>query len=201
MNNYFQTAKVKAPKPSEHVLLYSYSNIMSEVEEVAKQIKTLVRDKGYRYNDISVLTGNIELYKIYISAIFSEYGIAYFLDAKRSINTNPLVSMIVNLLEVITSSWSYKSMMALLKSDMLPINKADVDYVENYILAQGINRKYKWQKVWEFGDKTWDYDRLNDIREQVIAMLSIIENKLNGKIIISEATIAVYEFLESMFRL
>ncbi|OOB78342.1 MAG: hypothetical protein BEN18_07665 [Epulopiscium sp. Nuni2H_MBin001] len=202
--NYFKTAKINCAKVSDVVSLYCYRNISLEVEEVAKQIKSLVRDNGYRYNDISVLTGDVEAYKIYIDTTFTEYGIPHFLDINRSIYTNALVSMIISLLDVITTSWSYKSMMALLKSDMLPIKRADVDYLENYILAQGINRKNKWQDSWQYGDSSWDFERLNNLRLEISSMLSELETNFNanknknGRLNILDATTVLYRFLEQL---
>ncbi len=36
--------------------------------------------------------GDVNTYKIYISATFGEFGIPYFLDSQRSIHTNAMVS-------------------------------------------------------------------------------------------------------------
>ena len=59
----------KYEKQPENLSLFLAKNQYSEIEEVAKNILKLVRDEGYRYRDISVITKNIATFSI------SEYGL------------------------------------------------------------------------------------------------------------------------------
>ncbi|OON98754.1 MAG: hypothetical protein ATN35_00655 [Epulopiscium sp. Nele67-Bin004] len=201
--NYFNTFQVKQPKNGDSVKLYAYSSLMAEVETVACQIKQLVRDENYRYRDIVILVGDISVYRSYISSTFAEYDIPYFLDTKRNIHTNPLVQMVINLLDVIATSWSYNSMMSLLKTGMLNID--DIDYLENYVIAQGIRRKKQWKDIWQYGDQSWDFKRLNNTREIIDGILTKFEDAINkekntrGRVHISKLVSLVYKFLEEHF--
>ncbi len=200
---YFNTYQIKEAKNSDSVKLYAYSSLMSEVETVACQIKQLARDEKYRYRDIVILVGDISLYRSYISSTFAEYDIPYFLDTKRNIHTNPLVQIIINLLDVVSTSWSYNSVMSLLKINMINID--DVDYLENYIIAQGIRRKKQWKELWQYGDQDWDFERLNNTRHLVDTILTKFEDDINkcksarGRVKISNLISLIYNFLEEHF--
>ena len=65
------------------IRLYKANNSYSEIEWIANDILKLVRDKGYRYNDIAVVCRDIDNYDKITSVIFNEYNIPYFLDKKR----------------------------------------------------------------------------------------------------------------------
>ncbi|OON92709.1 MAG: hypothetical protein ATN33_00645 [Epulopiscium sp. Nele67-Bin001] len=200
--HYFHTFKINNPIPNEDVLLLMHKNIRTEVSETAKRIKELVRDKNYRYNNIVVLMGNIKTYQPYISSTFAEYNIPYFLDIKRSIHTNSLVALIINLLGIVTSSWNYNFIMSFLKLEMIGLPRKDIDYLENYILAQGIKRKNKWQDEWKFGDKEWDYEKLNQSRIYNVNTITSFEKNINsyknklGRINVLDITKILYQFLE-----
>ncbi|OON94317.1 MAG: hypothetical protein ATN31_03810 [Candidatus Epulonipiscioides saccharophilum] len=119
LNNYFSAHKVDIPRHSNNVTLMACNNLEDEVVFVAQNIKKFIRDKGYRYNDIAIIMGNINLYRSHITTIFQEYEIPYFLDETRNIQANPAVNLIINLLEVIAGHWNLNAILAFLKSDML----------------------------------------------------------------------------------
>ncbi|ONI46044.1 hypothetical protein AN641_02530 [Candidatus Epulonipiscioides gigas] len=201
-NNYFSAHIIKNAKNSERVKLFLCKNLEEETELIAKNIKKLVRDENYRYKDISIITGDINLYYSHINTIFAEYEIPYFLDKTRYIHTNPLVRLILNLLDVLKNSWNLNSILPFLKSNMLGFEIEDIDYLENYLYAQGINSKSKWQKEWTFGEESTDFIKLNELRNQVNEIILTVENNikkrtLKRKISISNLCIVIYEFLDN----
>ncbi|OOB77617.1 MAG: hypothetical protein BEN19_01820 [Epulopiscium sp. Nuni2H_MBin003] len=199
--NYFNTYKIKSAKNSESVKLYKYKNMRVEVENVAKQIKHLVRDKNYYYSDIAIVTGDINLYRSTITDLFKEYEIPYFLDQKRLVHTCSLVSLILNLLDVLSSRWTHNIIMSLLKCYILPVD--DIDYLENYIITYGISTKKRWQEEWQVGTDKFDLQRLNVARNQVVTLINNIETKINtykknGKVLVKDLCRIMYEFLEDI---
>ena len=81
----------KYDKTVENLQLFLAKNQYSEIEEVAKKILKLVRDEGYRYKDISIITKNIETYSSLAKAIFSKYEIPIFIDENRDLNQNIII--------------------------------------------------------------------------------------------------------------
>ena len=201
--NYLKYYGKPYPHSNEAVCLRTYRSRSEEVEAVARQIVTLIRDQGYRYHDCALIVGDLPAYQTQIESLFKEYEIPYFLDAKRNIHTNSLVAAIEHVLEVLTSGYSYKSMMGLLRTYMLPISKEDIDLLENTVLAYGIKGKKKWQMPWVFDKNEERQEKVNAIREAILAPISALEERLKkakseGKLDVRTITTAIYYFLEDI---
>jgi len=67
---------------TKDISLFSSVNIFAEVEACARDIVRLCRDRGMRYREIAVVTGNLDGYEKLIEAVFSEYGIHALLTGK-----------------------------------------------------------------------------------------------------------------------
>jgi len=89
----------------DNIELFLANNQYSEIEHVGEEIVKLVRDKGYRYNDISVITKNIEGYANLCKAIFNKYNIPVFIDEKKDLSQNILVRYIKWIANEMTIKW------------------------------------------------------------------------------------------------
>ncbi len=202
--NYFNTYTVPFNEKAEHLSLELYTNKNEELERTAQTISELISNKGYRYHDIAIMVGDLCTYKSSIQSVFKEYDIPYFLDMKRNIRTNSLVASIESVLEVITSNYSYKSMMSLLRTYMLSPDMEDVDLLDNYILAYGIKGKKKWHEVWSSDlEEIAQQERINAIRESVLKPIDALEGRIkeltsNGHIQVVDMTRSIYYFLEDI---
>lgn len=188
---------------SEQIKIYAYPSKNEEIEEVAKEILRLVRDEEYRYHDIGIIVGDLGAYKSHIESILREYDMPYFLDMKRSIHTNSLVAVIEAVLEVITTGYSYKSIMALLRTELLNIEREAIDLLENYLLAYGIKGKKKWHETWIFTLEELNLEKINRIRERILEPIDQLEKRLKetrakGKLTVQDITSALYYFLEDI---
>ena len=189
---------------NDAIKLKTYTCRMEEVEETAKQIVQLIREEGYRYHDMAIIVGDVAEYKSLIQSIFKEYEIPYFLDVKRNIHTNSLVACMENVLDVVTGSYSYKSMMSLLRTYMLPIAREDIDRLENYILANGIKGKKKWQVQWENEDiESEELARINATREAILEPIANLEayiksHRKDGQVQVVELTKGLFYFLQEI---
>lgn len=183
--------------------LYTSINKYSEVEETARDIVKICREKGIRYKDIAVITGDLEGYEKIVSAVFNEYEIPYFIDGKRDINTNPLIVLIVTAVEILSKNWSYDSIFRYLKCGIINIEREDIDKLENYVLANGI-RGNKWTQEedwnWKFNYLVKDNEEenllnINTSRKKINAPLIVLESKLKKAVNAREMCIALYEYL------
>lgn len=175
---------------NEDIRIYKANNAYDEMEYVAKEILSLVRDKNYRYKDISVVCRNIEEYEKVIAIVLNEYNIPFFLDKKIDILSNPLVVLILSSIEISIKNWSYESVFKYLKSGLTGISIKEIDALENYVLANGI-KGYKWT-----GElKEEDEDDNIKIMKRVLEPLITFHNKITGNKTIREICTAIYEFL------
>lgn len=141
--NFFNNSITEYKKETKNIRLYKANNTYDEIEEVAKTILKLVRDKEYRYRDIAVVCREVNVYEKIISVILNQYEIPYFLDKKREIINNPLIVLITAVFDIFNTNWSYESVFKYLKSGLVGIETEYIDKLENYALAKGI-KGHKW---------------------------------------------------------
>lgn len=190
--------------------LFSSVNMFSEIEAAAGDILRLCRDKGLRYRDIAVVTRNLADYEKLIEIIFAEYGIPCFLDRKEEISNNPLIRLIISMLDIFNDNWSYDSVFRYLKTGMTGIDQGSIDRLENYVLACGI-RASRWtdEQDWRMSpnlfpdrknleDQKILLEDINHIRALVSAPLLEFRKKTRGRKKASEFCTALYDFLCSL---
>lgn len=172
----------------------------SEIIETAKNILHFCRDNGYRYNDIAVISGDLDSYENLIRAIFSEYEIPYFIDKKREISSNPLIIYVIASVEILARNWSYESIFRYLKCGLLNIDMGEIDILENYVLASGIKgkrwiQKEPWKVIKGSSLSEEEIDSINATRLKIVEPLIELDKRLkNGKNARKMCT-AIYEFL------
>ncbi|MGU9102987.1 helicase-exonuclease AddAB subunit AddB [Clostridium perfringens] len=193
--------------------LYRANNNYDEIEFVAKDILRLVREKQYRFKDISVICRDVDNYEKVVSAIFAEYEIPYYIDKKIDIASNPLIVFINSAVDIISKNWTYESMFKYLKTGLIKefrgVEGAElIDELENYVLAYGIKGK-KWIEEWinysssilkeeEISEENKQrLERLNDIRETIVTPLDEFNKECKGKKTLKEFATILYEFLDS----
>ncbi|MGA9227202.1 MAG: 3'-5' exonuclease, partial [Mesobacillus sp.] len=139
------------------------ANRRAEIEGVARKIRGLAREKGYRYRDIAVLMRGSD-YREVLETIFDDYGLPYFIDQKRNMLNHPLVELVRSSLETVLGNWRYEPIFRAVKTDLLfpagaNINKMreQMDILENYALAYGIQGE-KWTKK-----DRWKYRRIRGL--------------------------------------
>lgn len=150
-----------------------------EVSFVCRRIKELVRTKGYAYRDIAVVTGELSEYADLLAAEFSGHGIPFFIDQTNGIVLNPFVEGIRSALQVLLKNFSYESVFHYLRSGITALPMEDVDLLENYVRAAGVRGKKKYAELFtrhtrETGGDGERLMRLNEIREQFLASLSVL---------------------------
>ncbi len=145
------------------VRLISATNPLAELEFVAREILKLVRDCGLRFRDITVEARDLSEYAGMLPLVFRDHAIPFFLDAKRSLSHHPLSELIRAALDVVLTNWSFESVMRYLKTDLVPVDRSEVDVLENYVLSHGIVGE-KW-----IAPEPWKYARKYLAREEEAA--------------------------------
>ncbi len=177
-----------------HLELFASVNINSEIEYVAAQILQLVREQGYRWNDLAVVCNNMDAYGSIFKRVFDEYSIPFFIDQKRDIMSNPLIQLILSSLEVIRRGYRYEDVFSFLKTGLSGLNNDDIERLENFVLRFGISGP-RWHG--ELGhDEPQGWAELDRCREIFITPLHQLEQQLKGKNTIAYITRAIYAYLE-----
>ncbi len=183
----------------EAVRLYAAVSPRQEAEAIGRMIQQLVRDQGFRYRDLAVITGDMETYGTLLEQTFSRLGIPGFMDLKRDVLHNPFVEFLRALLAAVQEEFSYESMFRLLRSGMTGIWQEEADLLENYVLARGIRGLKRWSREWKFPLKSMEEEELrslNELREKALKGLPELDEALKRKDMTARSlTEALYTYL------
>lgn len=198
-SNLYATKYHKYGQHVENLSLFLAKNPYSEVEQVAKQIIKLVKEKKYRFQDIAIITKDISTYSGLVKAISEEYEIPVFVDEKKDLSQNIFVKYMLALLSIFAKNWSYDSVMDYVKSGFLKIDKEDIYLFEKYTLALGIEYKKWYEGEWNFGEVTEsekeEIEKVKAVRKQVITPLVSLKEKMNASKTYEDITKKLYLFL------
>ena len=184
-----------------------FGNYYNEVDFILNEVKRLVKNKGFRYNEITICSRNLDTYSHIIKGVFEKSGVNIFLDEKISAQNNPFIVLIFSILNMKKENFSYSSVFQYLKSGLVNIDNDSVHKLENFVLANGIKGK-KWFDIWK--DKvsrnveaeddealeklSEEIDEINRIRESVMTPISNLTEKLKGRNTVAEICKYLYEF-------
>lgn len=128
--------------------LHSADNRRAEVEGALREMRRLAREEGVRYREMAVFVRNLGDYEHLVEPLFRDFGVPFFLDQKRSELHHPLVEFIRSALDIVRRNWRHEDVFRCIKTDLLlpldgSLERADMDILENYALACGI-QGYRW---------------------------------------------------------
>lgn len=185
----------KYDKQNENLSIFLASNPYSEIENVAIQITKLAK-KDYKYEEMAVITKNIDTYSSLCKAIFEQYNIPVFIDEKKDLGSNILVRYVLSLLEIFAKNWSYESVFGYIKTGLLDLDTQEIAVLENYCLKWGIKGSKWYAKEWNFYNETEEQQKqIIYARDKVVEPLLKFKKQLAGLKTVKEITTELYEFL------
>lgn len=183
----------------EDITLFAGKDMQGEVNYTVGEISRLLREEGYRYRDIAIVTGDMESYSRLLDKAFAKAGFPCFIDYKKDIMSNPLVELLRTLLELFRRNYDYESVFRYLRCGLVDIEEEKVDKLENYVIALGIKGKNRWKKLWTRTyrkDIEIDIEELNAVREQIVDGLEAVEQVFSKRQNTVEAyTVALHSYL------
>lgn len=197
--NLFRTTYQRKLGTIDEIQLYSLKNPKEEISWTARKINELVREKGYRYREIAVVTGDVEGYANYVRGVFGKYEIPYFVDTTKELLFHPFIEFVRAALEVVRSDFSYQSMMRFLRTGFLDMTVDEMDHLENYLLAIGIRGRKQWSKRWLRKPKNEQFYNLEQMEQLRFSLMEKLEPFatifLNNKTTVREKIEALYAFI------
>lgn len=130
------------------ISVHAAVNRRTEVEGALREMLRLVREEGARFRDIAIFVRQLGDYEPILGPLCRDYGVPFFLDQKRSELHHPLVEFIRSSLDIVSRRWRYEDVFRCIKTDLLlpvdgSLDRTDMDRLENYVLACGI-QGYRW---------------------------------------------------------
>ena len=197
--NLYSIKQRKYEELPKNLSIFLANNQYSEVEYVASKIVELVKEKKYRYKDISIITKNLDTYSNLCKAIFDEYDIPVFIDQKKDLSDNILVQYILAVLDIFSKNWSHEAVFNYIKTGFLQMEQEDIYELENFCMKWGI-KQTKWYKgEWNFKeDSKNDEDRLEkmkNLRKLIVDPLLNFKIEVDRSRDVTTITKCLYDFL------
>lgn len=146
--------------PDDGLSLIAATNRKAEIHHIARHMRKLVQQKGYRYRDLAVLYRQADIYDPLISTIFKEYDLPVFISQKKAMLHHPLIELVRSSLEMIQKNWTYEPVFRAIKTDLFFPEGANItvwreraDHMENFVIANGIYAD-RW-----FDERRWLYKK------------------------------------------
>ncbi len=141
------TIKPKIQKTDVKFYLFTGQNRFDEVSFIAKNIKKLINQSGYRLDDICVAFNIISNYSSIVNEIFSDFNIPFNLTDRFLLSNSAPVIAILNLLMILENNFYFKYVFRALSCDWITTPGVDKDNLlkvsTNLKIISGLNN---WEK-------------------------------------------------------
>lgn len=119
-----------------------------EVRAAARFIRARIADSGgaLRFRDFALITRDLEPLAGLIREVFDEFDIPHFLDRRRAMGPHPLCRLVRGAFDALESDCSAEAMTLLLRTELLPMERADAEDIENLVLAAEIRGWDLWTR-------------------------------------------------------
>lgn len=204
-HNLFRFPVREITDETEDISVFCLRQPETEVHFLVGEILSLREQEGFRYRDVAVVTGNMEIYGVLVKDAMERVGMPCFIDQKKSILVNPFVDMLCSVLEVLRKDFDYENIVRYLKSGFVN-EKESVELLENFLLASGIRGHKRWQEEWDcsytFRRKSQEATEkataeINRLREMTWHSLSELYNRIaRGRHTVREYADALCDFME-----
>lgn len=184
----------KYQEKTEDIKIFLASNPYSEIEYISQNIHNLVKNCGYRYNEIGIIAEDLDKYSEDVKVICNKYDIPLFVDEKKELNQNILIKFILSLLEIFAKNWSYEAVFNYLKIGLLDIPKDDIYLLENYCIKWGIKGS-KWNNEFNYEQINEVQENLEILRKQIVNPLIEFKKNVSSNRTAIQITKEIYKFL------
>ena len=186
--------------------LYRTGSVYQETLAAAQKILTLVR-AGCRYRDISVVCGDMALYKITLEMVLDRCHIPAYLAGTEAILDKTVITTVLAALDTALGGFERQNVLRYLKSPLSPLSMAACDRLESYAILWGIDGN-KWITPWEYNPygltSQWDsvadekLKKLNDDRKLALDPLVKLRDGFRKADKLADQISALYEFFEDI---
>lgn len=187
------------------VTLCAAQNVYEECDYIASNIKKLLRTENMHCKEIAVIARNGEEYRPILMSAFEKYEIPFFNDNRQPVDTQPLMTLIRHLFELLDGGTT-DTIFHYLKTGLAGLQVEEISLLENYTFTWDITAR-RWESEWTehpdgFGmsfseDDVKKLEEINRLRAGVIEpVLRFKKNAAdkNGE----EITRELFSFLEDI---
>ena len=178
------------------------ADIDSECHILCEELLKEIREKNLRFRDVAVICADMTRYQKPLAKYLDRYQIPYYMDANRSIASNPLVKYILSITEILRNNFRQEDVLKFLRTGISPLEEDEIDELENYIYARGIKGIAKWRENFVYPSDEQklnkeSLDKINSVRSEFFEIFKDITEEGTGKRKLSKWIKQIYAILES----
>ena len=167
---------------------------LNEILTIGRLVQYYVRELGFRYRDIAILTGDLDDNIEAWNQIMRQLEIPFFADCNEKLMNNRIALIVSAVIELFENDFSFDSVFAYLKTELTGIDIEDIYLLENYALSHGIRGYSRWSKP--FKGNTKNLSKINEIRKNFIDSIAEFYPVLSKKEgTAEEYIVCLYSFL------
>ncbi len=159
---------------SNSITVCKCETTFDEAEFVARNIRRLVREKGYRFKDFVIVARDTERYKTAIEYVCRKNGIACFFDKRVGLNTLPFSFAVDAAISAL--DFSSESILKFHKCGFSNLNTDEISILENYTYLWNINGK-SWLDNWTMDPRGFGIDEMTDAEYSRLAEINRLRTK------------------------
>lgn len=176
-----------------NVKIIECENINQEIRYVASQIKYLLLEKKYKFDDINIAVNGLTDYKLAIYNILNEYGFSYFVDEQRTLLEHYFSNVFLRILDFILGQTHLTDAVSIVKSPIFKIEDDQKDTFANFCI--------KYNIIGDMFFKKFDFELTEDcaiaekVRYFVFDNIQWLKNKIAKCNNLSEILFTIREYL------
>lgn len=188
---------------SDGVKVVSANDFYEEADYVCAEIARLVRDEGYKYKDIAVISRQLEEREHILRSTMERYEIASFFDLRHSVLQSSPVSYVLSVFDcVISREYNSEKLLRYIKSPISYFEYWEAATIEEYVLRWGVEGQM-WRECFVACDnrgnnENSDYlETINKIRQRIIEPFERLKKETENATA-AEISVALNRFLDSV---
>lgn len=182
-----------ASGPAKSVQLTLARNPQEECMFAAALARRLVMRRGWRWDDILILCRDVDGYAAPLRAAFATYDVPLFLSASRPAARHALAECLLTALRVIEKNYPAEDMFALLRTELLPIDRDEADRLTNYAVKYGLRGTRFLHPLRRGGEA--EIDALEPVRARAMEPLIHLRDRLRRAEVLQQQLEALFAFL------
>ncbi|MBR6694755.1 MAG: PD-(D/E)XK nuclease family protein [Clostridia bacterium] len=150
------------------VTIMSANDKYGEAELACREIRRLVREKGYRYRDFLIVSRHSESYNTAVEYMCRRYEIPCYIDRRSEILNLPLSVFLLSELSA-ADELQTEDILRVLKTGLAGFTELETATLENYVYIWKINGR-KWREEWNMSPS--GLDKFDDEDEALLAEIN-----------------------------
>ena len=164
-----------------------------ECRFAAALTRRLVRQRGWRWDDVTLLLRDPDAYDAPLRAAFADYGVPLFLSSSRSAARHAAPEFLLTALKALEKGFPADEMLALLRTGMSPLSDDEADRFSNYIVRWGL-RGNRFLRPLQRGAQA-ELDALEPLRARLAEPLVRLRDRLRRSQTLTQQLTALFGLL------